>query len=140
VTSPDFPRKLDFPPPKGKIERRKVQLIYMPFDLLPFDATTICQNPELVTGRKDSLCIPRGDKCKILHCWISKGEKESEWLRSELHYLVEIEHTPSKGVCSANWWKKWWSGFVYKMIEDSKVSPIITATSSKHLESVRSTG
>jgi hypothetical protein len=64
-------------------ERRKVPLIYVPYGILPFKKTILCQNPEFVTGRKDSLCVPWGKKCKILHCWVSKGQRESEWLRSE---------------------------------------------------------
>jgi hypothetical protein len=37
-------------------ERKKIPLVYVPYGILPFDDLTICQNPELVTGTKDSLC------------------------------------------------------------------------------------
>lgn len=117
-------------------ERRKVPLVYVPYGILPYDQTTLCQNPEFVTGRKDSLCVPWGKKCKILHCWAPKGEKESDWLRSEVHYLVEIELTPPKGRCSSMWWKNWWSRIVYKMSEDTELYPIVQVTSKEQLGSL----
>ena len=113
--------------------RRKVPLVYIPFGILPFPVGVLCQNPEAVTGRKDSLCVPWGKKRKILHCWIPKG-KESDWLRSEVHFLVEIEPTATRGVCSSSWWISWWSRFVYEMSEDTALYPIITVTSRDHLE------
>ena len=114
-------------------ERRKVPLVYIPYGILPFDEITICQNPEFATGRKDSLCKPCGKKCRILHCWIPKG-KESDCLRSEVQYLVEIEPTAAKGVCSSSFWKNFWSRFVYEMSEDIEHYPIITVTSKEHLD------
>ena len=121
-------------------EREKVPLIYVPYGILPFDKTILCQNPEFVTGRKDSLCVPWGKKCKILHCWILKGEKESDWLRSEVQYLVEIEPTVAKGVCSSSWFISWWSRFVYEMSEDTELYPIITVTSREHLDRLNEKG
>ena len=114
-------------------ERRKAPLIYVPFGILPFSIDVLCRNPEVVTGRKDSLCVPWGKKCKILHCWISK-EKESDWVRSEIHYLVEGGSTATKGICSSSWWISWWSRFVFEMSEDMEICPIITVTSGEHLE------
>lgn len=114
-------------------ERRKIPLVYVPYGILPFDEITLCQNPEFVTGRKDSLCVPWGKKCKILHCWISKG-KESDWLRSEVQYLVEIVPTVAKGVCSSSWFISWWSRFVYEMSEDTELYPIIIVTSREQLD------
>ena len=115
-------------------ERRKVPLVYVPYGILPFDKTTLRQNPIFVTGRADSLCVPWGKKCKILHCWVPKGEKGSDWLRQEVHYLVEVEPTPPNGVCSSSWWKTTFSRWVNKMAEDIEICPIITVTSREHLD------
>ena len=118
-------------------ERRKVPLVYVSYGILPDDQTTICQNPEFVTGRKDSLCVPWGKKCKILHCWAPKDAKESDWLRSEVHYLVEVEPTPTEGRCSRKFWKNFWSGFVKAMTEgEIELYPIIQVTSKEHLSSL----
>jgi hypothetical protein len=117
-------------------ERRKVPLVYVPYNVLPYDQAALCQNPEFVTGRKDSLCIPWGEKCKILHCWAPKGEKESDWLRSEVHYLVEVEPTPTRGPCSSKYWKNFWSRYVYEMSEDTELYPIIHVISKEHLNSL----
>ena len=114
-------------------ERRKIPLVYVPYGILPFDEITLCQNPEFVTGRKDSLCVPWGKKCKILHCWMSKG-KESDWLRSEVQYLVEIEPMVAKGVCSSSWFISWWSRFVYEMSEDTELNPVTIVTSREQLD------
>jgi len=121
-------------------ERKKIPLVYVPYGILPYDETTICQNPELVTGRKDSLCVPWGKKCKILHCWApsspkeSNWVKESDWVRGEVHYLIEPEPTATSGACSRPWWISWWSRWVYKMSEDSELGPVITITSKEQLD------
>jgi hypothetical protein len=115
-------------------ERKKIPLVYVPYGILPFDDLAICQNPELVTGRKDSLCVPWGKKHKIFHCWTPKGQKESDWVRGEVQYLVETEPTPATGRCSSSWFISWWSGYVYRMSEDSELDPVITITSKEQLD------
>jgi hypothetical protein len=115
-------------------KRKKIPLIYVPYGILQFDDLTICQNPELVTGTKDSLCVPWGKKCKILHCWTPKGQKESDWVRGEVQYLVEIEPPPAMGRCSRRWFISWWSGYVYAMSEDSELDPVIIVTSKEQLD------
>ena len=133
----------DEPPNRGKglmKKTRKVPLVYVPHGILPNDETTICQNPELITGRKDSFCVPWGKKYTILHCWAPTGHverdwrKESDWLRSEVHYLVEVEPTSPT---LAMWWKNWWTGFVKRMTEDNiELYPIIQISSKEHLNSL----
>jgi len=115
-------------------ERKRIPLIYVPYGILPFDEITICKNPELVTGRKDSVCVPWGNKHKILHCWAPAGHKESDWLRGEVQYLVEIETSVPTGRFSPQWWIQWWQREVYKMSEDSELNPIIIVTSKEHLD------
>jgi len=115
-------------------ERKKIPLVYVPYGILPFDEVTICQNPEFVTGRKDSLCVPWGKKCKILHCWAPTGQKESDWVRGEVQYLVETEPTATSGKCSSSWFISWWSRFVYKLSEHSELDPVIIITSKEQLE------
>ena len=117
-------------------ERRKIPLVYVPYGILRYDRATLRQNPEFVTGRKKSFCVCWGERCKILHCWTPNGQKESDWLRSEVQYLVEIEPTPTEGRCSSDWWKSFWSGYVYKMSEDTELYPIIQVTSKEHLSSL----
>jgi len=115
-------------------DRKKIPLIYVPYGILPFDETTICQNPELVTGRKDSSCVLWGRKMKILHCWAPSGQKESDWVRGEVQYLVETEPTATSGKCSNSWWISFWSRYVYRMSEDSEFDPVITITSKEQLD------
>lgn len=115
-------------------KRKKIPLVYVPYGILTFDELTICQNPEFVTGRKDSSCIPWGKKHKILHCWAPSGQKESDWVRGQIQYLVETEPTATSGKGSRSWWISWWSRFVYEMSEDAELDPIITITSKEQLD------
>jgi len=94
----------------------------------------MCQNPELVTGRKDSICVVWGEKHQILHCWAPADGKESDWLRGEVQYLVEIEPTEATGPFSQEWWISFWQGYVYKMSEDAELYPIIIVSSKEHLD------
>ena len=115
-------------------ERKKIPLLYVPYGILTFDKIAMCQNPGLVTGRKDSMCVPWGKKHKILHCWAPAGQKESDWLRGEVQYLVEIEPTEATGRFSQRWWISFWQRFVYEMTENAELYPIIIITSKEHLD------
>jgi hypothetical protein len=115
-------------------ERKKIPLIYVPYGILRFDEVTMCQDPELVTGRKDSSCVLWGKKCKILHCWAPSGQKESDWVRGQVQYLVETGTTATSGKCSSSWWISYWRGYVDKMSEDSELDPVITITSKEQLD------
>jgi hypothetical protein len=115
-------------------ERKKIPLVYIPYGILTFDKIAICQNPELVTGRKDSMCVVWGKKYKILHCWAPAGHEESDWLRGEVQYLVEIEPTEATGRFSQKGWISWWQRFVYEMSEDAELYPIIIVSSKEHLD------